>query len=213
MYLSVATRPDISNTVSRLAQFVNNPRKHHWSAAKRVLRYLAGTANMGLTYTKNNLSLIGYADSDWGGCTVSRYSYTGYAFILNGAAIVWKSQKQCTVALSSTEAEYVSMCEAAKEAIYLRSLLSELSMNEHANIVINVDNRGVQSLASNHMFHARTKHIDIKCHFIRNAVCDGIIHLNHVSSENMIADVLTKPLVRVNHERCMVGLGLKIKKI
>lgn len=212
MYLSVATRPDISNTISRLAQFVNNPRKHHWLAAKRVLRYLAGTVNLGLVYKKNNKSLIGYADSDWGGCNITRCSYTGYAFILNDAAIVWKSQKQCTVALSSTEAEYVSMSEATKEAIYLKSLLDELDMDEYANVIINVDNQSAQSLANNPMFHARTKHIDIKYHFIRDAVCNKLIHLKHVSSEEMIADVLTKPLVRVNHEKCIMGLGLKSNK-
>ncbi|XP_071580260.1 uncharacterized protein [Temnothorax nylanderi] len=105
MYLSVATRPDIANTVSRLAQFTNKPRKYHWLAAKRVLRYLAGTAEIGLVCTKTDEPLVGYADADWGGCTVDRRSYTRYAFLLSGAAITWKLQKQRTVALSSTEAE------------------------------------------------------------------------------------------------------------
>ncbi|XP_053968900.1 uncharacterized protein LOC128870316 [Anastrepha ludens] len=113
MYLSVATRPDIANTVARLAQFVNDPSKAHWNAVKRVLRYLAGTADKGLVYQRPALPLVGYTDADWGGCTNDRRSYTGYAYLVSNAAIRWKSQKQRTVALSSTEAEYVSLAEAA----------------------------------------------------------------------------------------------------
>lgn len=130
MYLLVASRPDIANTVSRLAQFTSKPRKCHWIAAKRVLRYLAGTAEIGLVYSRTNNLLFGYANADWGGCTIDRRSYTGYVFLLSGAAITWKSQKQRTVALSSTEAEYISLAEAAKEALYLRNLLHELGLCE-----------------------------------------------------------------------------------
>ncbi|XP_017482896.1 PREDICTED: uncharacterized mitochondrial protein AtMg00810-like [Rhagoletis zephyria] len=158
MYLSVATRPDIANTVSRLAQFVTNPSKCHWNTAKRVLRYLAGTANRCVLYQKSNLPLIGYTDADWAGCTTDRRSYTGYAFLLSGAVISWKSQKQRTVALSSTEAEYVSLAEAAKEAVYLRSLLNEIVLQELTDIKIYVDNRGAHCLANDPVFHARTKH-------------------------------------------------------
>ncbi|CAD6993124.1 unnamed protein product [Ceratitis capitata] len=103
MYLCVATRPDIANTVSRLAQFVTNPSMCHWLAAKRVLRYLAGTTHRGLMFRKSGDPLVGYTDADWGGCAIDRRSYTGYIFLLSGAAITWKSQKQRTVALSSTE--------------------------------------------------------------------------------------------------------------
>ncbi|XP_054745839.1 uncharacterized protein LOC129250229 [Anastrepha obliqua] len=122
-YLSVATRPDIANTVARLAQFVYDRPKAHWNAIKRVLRYLADTASKGLVYQRTALPLVGYTDADWSGCTNGRRSYTGYAYLLSNAAISWKSQKQRTVAHSSTEAEYVSLTEAAKEAVYLRSLL------------------------------------------------------------------------------------------
>lgn len=212
MYLSVGTRPDISNTVSRLAQFTNKPRKCHWIAAKRVLRYLASSANSGLVYTKANESIIGYTDADWGGCIIDRRSYTGYAFIFSGAAITWKSQKQRTVALSSTEAEYVSLAEAAKEALYLRSSLCELGLNDWSDIVIYVDNRGAQFLANDPVFHARTKHIDIKHHFVRESISAGMFVLEHVPTEHMIADVLTKPLSRVAHERCLEGLGFGIRE-
>uniref|UniRef100_W8B6G9 Retrovirus-related Pol polyprotein from transposon TNT 1-94 n=1 Tax=Ceratitis capitata TaxID=7213 RepID=W8B6G9_CERCA len=210
MYMSVSARPDIANTVSRLAQFVANPTKCHWNAAKRVLRYLAGTANKGLLYRKTDLPLIGYADADWGGCTTDRRSYTGYVFLLSGAVISWKSQKQRTVALSSTEAEYVSLAESAKEAVYLRSLLNEIGLQKLADATIYVDNRGAQCLANDPVFHARTKHIDIKHHFVRECISAGLFSLKHVSTQEMIADVMTKPLARANHEKCLTGLGLSI---
>lgn len=207
MYLSVATRPDIANTVSKLAQFTNEPQRCHWLAAKRVLRYLAGSSRYGLVYTKTDEPIIGYSDADWGGCTIDRRSYTGYAFLLSGAAITWKSQKQRTVALSTTEAEYVSLSEAAKEALYLRALMHELKLPEFGEIVINIDNQGALCLANDPVFHARTKHIDLKHHFVRGAVKDKKIDLAHVPTEDMVADVLTKPLPRVSHVRCLEGLG------
>lgn len=208
MYLSVATRLDIANTLSRLAQHVNKPQKCHWVAAKRLLRYLAGTANIGLVFTKNNEPLIAYSDADWEGCPMDRLSYTGYVFELSGAAISWKSKKQKTVALSSTEAEYVSLTEAAKEALYLQSILYELNLNDWANLTIFIDNRGAQFLAENPVCHDRMKHADIKHHFIRNLINSRTIVLEHVSTKNMIADILTKPLTRINHEKCVKGLGL-----
>jgi len=115
MYLVVGTRPDIANTVAKLAQFSACHEEKHWSAAKRVLRYLKGTTNLGLVYRKNDGTLIGFADADWGGCVINRRSFSGYVFVLSGAAISWKSQKQRTVSLSSTEAEYVSLSEPLKK--------------------------------------------------------------------------------------------------
>lgn len=142
-----------------------------------------------------------------GGCTVDCRSYTVYVFLISGAAITWKSQKQHTVALSSTEAEYISLAEATKEAIYLRSLLTELGLREFIDITIFVDNKGAQCLAGDPVFHARTKHIDIKHHFIRETVAAGHLKLQHISTQNMVADVMTKSLPKVSHERCLDGLG------
>lgn len=167
IYLAVATRPDISNAVSRLAQFSNNLKKQHWLTAKRVLRYLAGTTDYGLLFFRADQPLIGYSDADWGGCALDRQSYSGYVFLLGGATISWKSQKQRTVALSSTEAEYISMTEATKEGLYLRSLLTELGLSRMAATTLYVDNQGAQYLAHDHLYHPRTKHIDIRYHFLR----------------------------------------------
>ncbi|XP_073967102.1 uncharacterized protein [Choristoneura fumiferana] len=181
MYLSVATRPDITNTVVKLAQFVSNPNLSHWKAAKRVLRYLKGTANYGLNYRK-----------------------TG------GASISWSSRKQKTVATSSCEAEYVSLAEAFKEGLYLQSLLTEMKLPGYATISIYTDSQSAMFLAQDPVFHGRSKHIDIKYHFIRGVLKDNNnIMLGHVPTESMLADVLTKALPSIKHNRCLNGLGLK----
>jgi len=131
-------------------------REKTWSAAKRVLRYLRRTTNLGFVYKKNDDTLIGFADTDWGGCVMDRQFFSGYVFMLSGAAISWKSQKQRTVSLSSTE--YVSLSEATKEAIYLRSLLHELDLRITGNIDLHSDNQGALFLASDPVYHARTKY-------------------------------------------------------
>lgn len=208
MYLAIGTRPDIANTVSRLSQHTNDPGNQHWKDAKRLLRYLAGTKHLALKYTKTGDLLFGYSDADWGGCTSDRRSYTGYSFFMGGAAITWKSQKQRTVALSSTEAEYVSMSEATKEVLHLRSLLLELGLGEFIPITLYTDNRGAQQLASNSVYHARTKHIDIRHHFIREAIENELITIIHVPTDQMTSDILTKPLPRKTHWRCTIDLGL-----
>jgi len=210
LYLAVATRPDIANTVSRLAQFTTAPEKSHWLAAKRVLRYLAGTVRIGLVYTPTDQPLLGYSDADWGGDLVTRKSYSGYAFLMSGGAVTWKSQKQRSVALSSTEAEYVSLSEAVKEGLYLRSLLMEIKLDEPAELTICIDNRGAQCLANDPVSHTRLKHIDVRYHFTRDAVQGGAVKLHHVPTDQMVADVLTKALPRVSHERCTRDLGLEM---
>lgn len=126
---------------------------------------------------------------------------------MNGGCISWDSKKQRTVALSSTEAEYMALGEAAKEAVYLRRLLRELGINA-GRVKLSNDNIGAQRLATNPVFHARTKHIDIRHHFVREIVDAGLIRLEHVASEEMPADVLTKALTRPKHENCIELLGL-----
>ncbi|KMQ88815.1 gag-pol polyprotein [Lasius niger] len=164
MYLAVSTRPDISYAISVLSQFNMNPGKAHWSAAKRVLRYLKGTVNYGLVYTKMEVPLIGFVDADWGGNVDDRVSYTGFVFKLANAAITWEARKQKSIALSSTEAEYMALTEAAKETVYLRNLLEEMCYLKHQSepTTVYCDNQGAQKLMRNPMYHSRTKHIDIR---------------------------------------------------
>ncbi|XP_037951342.1 secreted RxLR effector protein 161-like [Teleopsis dalmanni] len=128
MYLAVTTRPDIAFAVNFLSQFNSNYNVEHWKAAKRILRYLKGTSNYGLLYEKDNEELYGLVDADWGADLNDRRSYSGYAFIISGAAICWEARKQRTVALSSTESEYMAISEATKEVLYLKAILDDVGI-------------------------------------------------------------------------------------
>ncbi|BES98060.1 Hydra magnipapillata [Nesidiocoris tenuis] len=211
MYLSTSTRPDISHTISSLSQFNTNYSKEHWSAVKRVFRYVQGTQNYALTYSRSEKSeLQGYVDADWGSCVEDRRSYTGYVFLYAGGAISWEARKQKTVALSSTEAEYMAMTEATKEAICLKNLLADLNViKPEEPVSLKNDNRGAQELARNPVYHSRTKHIDIRHHFVREAVEEKKIVLQHTPTEEMTADILTKALPGPRHTLLLSSLGLQ----
>ncbi|UYV66286.1 hypothetical protein LAZ67_4001208 [Cordylochernes scorpioides] len=210
IYLSVSTRPDIAYAVSALGQFSNDPRRQHWNAAKRVLRYLKGTSCLRITYRKSNEALHGYVDADWGGNLVDRKSHTGIVYFLARGPIAWESRKQQTVTLSSTESEYIALCEAGKEAVYLRALLDEMGFGELLNgpTVLKTDNQGAQQLARNPVYHARTKHIDIKWHYIRSICSDGLVEVVHTPTQENVADILTKGLPRFLYEKHVTGFGM-----
>lgn len=209
MYLSVATRPDIAHAVSALSQFNTCFGQIHWTAAKRVLRYLKGSADLGLIFGPKTESIKGYVDSDWANCQIDRRSYTGYVFILSNGPISWESKKQRTVALSSTEAEYMGLAEAAKEAIYIGNFLKEMEFENLTDVRVLNDNMGAQRLSENPVFHARSKHIDTRHHFVRETLLTKQLKLEHISTDDMIADMMTKGLPRPKHRHCleMIGLG------
>lgn len=209
MYLAVATRPDIAYAATYLGQFNHCHIKEHWVAAKRVLRYLRGTINHGLCFRYSKSPVTGYTDAEWGGCSYDRRSYTGYVFLISGAAISWKSQKQRTVALSSTEAEYMALSEATKESIYLQSVLVELGLVELSDVKLFCDNRGAISLAENRVMHSRTEHIDIRYHLVRQGIREKKLRLNYLSTTNMTADVFTKALPKLKHAECTEDVGLR----
>lgn len=209
MYLSVATRPDIAHSVSVLSQFNENPNEEHWGAAKRVLRYLKGTPNKALVYEGPLDKIVGYTDADWGNNPDDSRSYSGYVFKLGGAAICWKSRKQRTVALSTTEAEYKALTEATKESIYLRGILKELGIPEISEGLIYCDNQGAIQLAASKKSHERTKHVNIQFNFVREAAKNRAIQIMYMSSEDMIADILTKALPSNRHEELTLSLGLR----
>ena len=145
---------------------------------KRVFRYIQGTKNYGIEFTVDGDALQGYSDADWAGDTESRRSTSGYAFMMNSGCISWRSKKQRTVALSSTEAEYMALSEATQEAVWLKVFLCELGeMAKDEAIKIYEDNQGSIALAKNPEFHKRTKHIDIRYHFVREKVEDGQVVL------------------------------------
>ena len=208
MYAMLGTRPNIAYAVSKVSQFSMNPNSTHWIAVKRIFRYLAGTPNRGLYYGVTGTA-TGFTDADWGGSD-DRKSIGGYTFLLNGSTISWNSKKQSTVALSSTEAEYMALTQAVKESIWLQVLLSDLGAGRHQEEErnINIDNQGALALARNPEFHARKKHIDIQYHFVREHAETGKIRLTYCPTTDMTADIFTKALPQPAFIRHNLGLGL-----
>lgn len=174
MYLAVLTRPDIVFAVNYLSQFNNCYSDDHWTYAKRILKYLKTTKHFCLTYTASgNNKLQAYVDADWSSNILDRRSYTGFFFTLSGGCVSWETRKQVTVALSSTEAEYMGISECCKEAIYLRNLQYEITSELYCITIIN-DNQSAQKLANNNCLHKRSKHIDIRFHFFREHLINNV---------------------------------------
>lgn len=208
LYAAMATRPDIAHAVGVVSKFNSAPTEAHLTAVKRILRYLKGTINLGLKYQKGSNSLTGYSDADWAGDLDDRHSMTGNLFLLAGGAISWLSKKQAVVALSTAEAEYIALSSAAQEATWLRRILAELG-NSTGCVPLMEDNQGAIALAKNPVAHARTKHIDIRYHYIREAVQSGLIDLQYCPTHEMCADLLTKLLPKVQFERLRLALGME----
>jgi hypothetical protein len=166
--------------------------------------------DLGLVYEPDSDPLTGFVDADWGSCTEDRRSFTGYIFLLNGGPVSWDSRKQRTVALSTTEAEYMALSEGVKEAIYLQRLLQELGADEMIGSVVFCDNKGSLRLAENPTFHARSKHIDIRHHFVRDVLRTKKVTLEHVPTDHQVADFLTKGLPKMKHSWCVESSGLSV---
>jgi hypothetical protein len=210
-FAACVTRPDITCAVGQLSQFLNNPSSKHMLAVKRVLRYLQGTPSLGITYRPPPLRLTGYSDADWAGNVDTRRSTTGYVVMLNNGAVAWRSQRQPTVALSTMEAEYMALTEATKELKWIRNFLAELGCNNGKPDVptdLYSDNQSAIALAKNPVSHARAKHIDIRHHFVRDAIQDQIIWVQYIPTAEMTADSLTKALGREKHEKCTARMGM-----
>uniref|UniRef100_A0A034WRD0 Retrovirus-related Pol polyprotein from transposon TNT 1-94 n=1 Tax=Bactrocera dorsalis TaxID=27457 RepID=A0A034WRD0_BACDO len=187
-----------------------DPHVEHETAAKHVLRYLSATKNLKLHFRKTGKQAEGFVDADWGSSVDDRRSYTGYAFTLAGCVFSWESKKQVTVALSSTEAEYMALSAAAKEAVYLKNLLREIDCyNSKRALTMYGDNLSSQHLAQNPVYHNRSKHIDIRFHYIREVVKNNVIDLRYLSTDNMPADLLTKNLCKSKHVKLIELLGMK----
>lgn len=209
-WLASCTRPDLSYTASFLARHLNDPNDHHFQLALRTVAYLKLTQNFALTVGGgDDLILRGFVDADWAGCLDTRRSTTGYVFQLNGTAVVWSSKRQQTVACSTVEAEYIAVSEAAREGVWLRYLLREVGTMQSAPTVVHCDNKGAIRLALNPGTHHRTKHIDIKHHFIRELIDDDVISLEYIQSKRQLADILTKGLPKPRHIENTAELGLK----
>lgn len=210
LYVAQMTRPDISLAVNLVSRFSKEPRNIHWTAVKRIFRYLKGTADTRIKYSKKQKqSLIGFSDADWGNDTRDRKSISGSVFMLNGAAISWYSKKQQTVALSTVEAEYIALAFTCQEAKWLRNLSSEVFGKREYDFIINSDSNGAISLTKNYCTNQRTKHIDIRHHFIRDMQNRGDIVVKYVATDDMVADILTKALPKPKHVKLTKLLGLR----
>ncbi|CAB4028654.1 Hypothetical predicted protein, partial [Paramuricea clavata] len=213
LYLSTKTRPDIAYAVSDVARFSAHPTEEHWIAVKRIMRYLNGTRDMGLLYdgSKTTTSCVGYSDADWAGDLDDRKSTSGYVFQISNAAISWRSKKQSCVALSTAEAEYMTLASATQEAVWLQQLLSDLKSKPTGPMLILEDNQAAICMAKNAQYHGRAKHIDIKYHFIREHVASAAVKLEYCSTEEMIADIFTKGLSVVQFTKLRKMLGVSYK--
>jgi hypothetical protein len=196
LYLANVTRPDIAYSVGVLSRFLNCYGELHWRAAKKVLRYLKGTAKLGLVYKKEQICLLGYADASYANDLDTRRSTTGNLFQLtpNSSPVSWRSKLQPTTAQSTAEAEYMSAVSGGNETVWLRRLLSELCEAQCDPTALREDNQSCIALTENPVFHERTKHIDVKFHVIRNYVEQGFIKLKYCPTKDQLADLLTKAL-------------------
>jgi len=209
MYLMLATRPDISFSITYLAQFSANPQTEHWAAMKRLLLYLNGTQEKCLEYRRSphNLQFFSFCDADWAG-NIDRRSTSGFVFMLAGAAVSWSSKRQPTVDLSTTESEIIASTHAAKETIWFRRFLDELGFLDPGPTLLWGDNQSCIALSKNPEFHQRTKHIDIQYYFIRECVLDDKIDLRYLPTEEMLANMFIKPLDRIRFQRLSAAIDL-----
>ena len=210
-YIANATRPDITYAVNRLASYTSNPSIQHYTALKRILRYLSGTRDYCITYRALPEKIdffSGYADAAYANAEQNR-SVTGYVFIAGDGAITWSSKKQISTALSSVQAEYIALSEASREACWLRNLYTELGwLKEDMPTVIKGDNDGSIAMAKNPKFHKRTKHIAVRWHWIRELVQEGTVDIDTCRDPDQTADILTKALSRQKHLKHTTEMGL-----
>nr|KYP38863.1 Retrovirus-related Pol polyprotein from transposon TNT 1-94 [Cajanus cajan] len=200
MYTMVCTRPDLAYAVSVVSRYLNQPQKEHWQAVKRIFRNLRGTSDIGLIYGANtNCCLAGYSDADYAADLDGRKSITGYAFTLKSYLVSWKATLQSSVALSTTEAEYMALTEAAKEGIWLKGLISDLGVKqEHA--LIFCDSLSAICLAKDQVHHERTKHIDVRYHFI---ISERRIKVQKIDTLHNPADMFTKFVPKSKFFHCL----------
>jgi hypothetical protein len=189
MYL-VHPRPDICYAMNALSQFMCELKDIHMVVVKHVLKYVRGTIAYGLRYTSSGgVMLHGFTDSDWMGSTVDRKSTSGYCFSLGSSMISWSSRKQSSIAQSTSKAEYIAASVASREAMWLRKLLSDLFSAELEHTVIHCDNQSCIKLSENLVFHDRSKHIEMRYHYVRDMVQKNILSIQYVPTAEQTADI------------------------
>lgn len=206
MYAMICTRPDLAHVVSIVSRFMAEPRKEHWQAMKRIFRYLRGTSNIGLIYGSDTQCLVtGFSDSDYAGDVDSRRHMTGYVFTLGGSVVSWKATLQSTVTLSTTEVKYMALTEAAKEGIWLKCLIGDLGLH-HDQAIVYCDSLSAICLAKDQVHHERSKHIDVRYHFLRN---EKRIKVMKVGITDNPADMFTKLVPHSKFQHCLDLLNVR----
>ncbi|CAM8893628.1 unnamed protein product [Rhodiola kirilowii] len=208
LYLTL-TRPDISFAVNKVCQYVSKPTDDHWEAVKRILRYVKGTIDTGLKFRRSSLTRHSiFTDADWAGCSDDHRSTGGFTIFLGPNLISWSAKKQPTVSRSSTEAEYKALANGTAEATWIQSVLRELGVKQKQPPILWCDNLGATYVTANPVFHARTKHIEIDFHFVREKVAQGELEVRFISTKDQLADVFTKPATRQMLDRFRHNLNL-----
>jgi len=203
------TRPNIAFIVHNLSQFVYAPTTHHQQAVSRLLRYLKGIPGERLYFSHtSSLHLCGFNDSDWATCPTTRKFVTGYSIYLGDSLISWKSKKQPTISRISSEAEYRALATTICELQWLSYLLQDLHLPLSQPATLYCDNKFALQIASNEVFHERTKHIEIDCHLVREKLNSGLLKLLHITSAMQVADIFTKPLASTQFSTLKSKLGL-----
>ena len=212
MYAMTATRPDLAFVIGKFSQFCNSPSARNRAGLQRVFRYLKGTKNLKITYSGTSAAgIFGYTDSDFAGDPTGRKSTHAYVFTLAGGPIAWCSRKQRTTSTSTTEAEYIGCCNAAKQAAWTTIWLKGAQLMRFLDrkpVQLLADNQSSMRLSKNAEFHTRTKHIDVQYHYIRETIEDGLVTVSFIPSNEMAADALTKPLTKDKFQSGLSLLGL-----
>ncbi|KAJ8517172.1 hypothetical protein ON010_g18360 [Phytophthora cinnamomi] len=218
MYLVTGTRPDLMFAVCQLSRFVDHPTEQHIGALKRVVRYLLGTVEKGISYHDREnceigVHLQGHSDCDWANDIDTRKSTTGYVCTLMGGAISWASRRQTIVGQSTAEAEYIAACEAAMEGKTLMNILDEMLPEMKHRITLGVDNQSSYVMATNPTFGRRTCHIELKWHYVREQVRKKELYMLKVRSEDNPADLFTKPLAKARFVSLSTKIGMRTRNV
>lgn len=208
MYLTV-TRPDLTFAVGMASHFMENPTKAHYQVVKRILRYVKNTAELGVRYERGgNNELQVYTDSDYAGDLDDRRSTSGFVFLIAGGAVSWSSKKQPIVALSTTEAEYIAAVSCATQGIWITRVLGRIGEHQESCIIVKCDNSSTIQLSKNPVLHGRSKHIEVRFHYLRNLTKEGKVKLVHCGTQDQLADIMTKPLKLDTFKKLKDSLGI-----
>ncbi|TXG53180.1 hypothetical protein EZV62_022349 [Acer yangbiense] len=209
LWLELGTYTNRNQTVSVVAKYMVNPGKEHWNAIKWILRYLKGTKELGIMFERQHgeTNIVGFVDSNYAGDLDKRRSTMGYVFTCADGPISWRSMLQPTTALSTTEAEYMAITKASKEATWLRGLVNDMGLKQNS-VLLRCDSQSTVALTKNQVFHARTKHIDTRFHRIRDWIASGEVSIEKVHMDENASDMLTKPVTKDKFKHCLSLLNL-----